>query len=236
MLLREGAVEEGLNHLEQSIVLGDVRALYPYARMLGELGRVDDAMKAYRQLIERDPNHAEAHCNLADWCRQRGDLEEAVRLLRRGHALGSKRAGWPYPSHGWLSGVLCDYGISVMQDEPKRALDLWKEAIDAHPENSLPYLFTAVQLLRADIPDALKDLPKALFHAQIANRLTNRKQVTHLQVLGNALEANGFLHAALACAEETLACLNGKDQGPVTQAATNETIKRLRDLVTKEGR
>src|SRR5262249_38437386 len=45
---------------------------------------------------------AGAHCNLGLALRDRGDFAEALVALRRGHALGSARTDWRYPSAQWV--------------------------------------------------------------------------------------------------------------------------------------
>jgi tetratricopeptide (TPR) repeat protein len=60
--------------------------------------RWDEAIAAYQQALELDPDYAEAHCNLAMCLQNTGRFAEAVPYIRRGHELGSKRAGWRYPT------------------------------------------------------------------------------------------------------------------------------------------
>ena len=62
----------------------------------------DEAIASYRKTIELDPTHAEAHCNLAMCLQNKGRLAEALQIMRCGHELGSKRAGWAYPSAEWV--------------------------------------------------------------------------------------------------------------------------------------
>jgi hypothetical protein len=46
---------------------------------------------------------AQPHCNLGRLLMRRGEaLAEALDLVRRGHALGSKSAHWSYPSADWV--------------------------------------------------------------------------------------------------------------------------------------
>jgi tetratricopeptide (TPR) repeat protein len=68
-------------------------------------GKPDEAAAAYRQAMRIDPNFAEAHCNLGHALREQGRLKDAREALRRGHALGSRRPGWPYPSARWVQQI-----------------------------------------------------------------------------------------------------------------------------------
>ncbi len=57
---------------------------------------------AYSKAIDLDPNFAEAHCNLGILLRDHGDFAAALKPLQKGHDLGSRRPGWPYPSAAWV--------------------------------------------------------------------------------------------------------------------------------------
>jgi eukaryotic-like serine/threonine-protein kinase len=69
---------------------------------LGGQGKVSEAIAAYREAIRHQPDIAEAHSNLGLALRQQGQYAAALDALRKGHALGSKRPGWPYPSAEWV--------------------------------------------------------------------------------------------------------------------------------------
>jgi tetratricopeptide (TPR) repeat protein len=78
------------------------RAHYNLANALRGKGQVDEAISCFQKAIDLDPNHAEAHCNLGNALQSQGRLTESLESLRRGHALGSKRPGWNYPSRRWV--------------------------------------------------------------------------------------------------------------------------------------
>jgi tetratricopeptide (TPR) repeat protein len=61
-----------------------------------------EAEKAYRKAIHLQPDYAEAHCNLGAILQEQGLFAEALAAYRRGHKLGSRRPGWPYPSAQWV--------------------------------------------------------------------------------------------------------------------------------------
>src|SRR5262249_6029987 len=69
---------------------------------LGAQGKLAEAIAACREAIRLRPDFAEAHCNLGHVLRSRGEYAAALDALRTGHALGSKRPGWPYPSAEWV--------------------------------------------------------------------------------------------------------------------------------------
>ncbi|MEZ6194553.1 MAG: tetratricopeptide repeat protein [Planctomycetota bacterium] len=68
--------------------------------------RPEEAAACYREAIRLDPEFAEAHCNLASLLIDAGDVEAAIDHYRRGHAAGSRRRTWRYPSAVWLAATL----------------------------------------------------------------------------------------------------------------------------------
>jgi eukaryotic-like serine/threonine-protein kinase len=80
-------------------------AHYNLGRALTIQGESDEAVAAYRAAIRLKPDYAEAYCNLGDVLRSRGDYAGALAMLRRGHELGIRQPGWPYPSARWVAGA-----------------------------------------------------------------------------------------------------------------------------------
>jgi tetratricopeptide (TPR) repeat protein len=66
------------------------------------LASYKEAEAACRQAIRLRPDYAAAHCTLGQALIQQGRFGEALPSLRRGHALGSPRSDWPYPSAAWV--------------------------------------------------------------------------------------------------------------------------------------
>jgi serine/threonine-protein kinase len=123
-------------------------------------GKLDEAIAEYRTAIRLKPFYAEAHCNLAAALAKRGELAESLAMYRKGHELGSKRSGWPYPSARWvadakrslvlanrlpavirgedkLSGAADLRLLAVMAYDQKRytiAAQLWEQALLADPK------------------------------------------------------------------------------------------------------
>jgi tetratricopeptide (TPR) repeat protein len=63
---------------------------------------VDEAIECFKKASALDPSFAEAHCNLGLVLVRRGQFEQGVQALRRGHQLGIRRPDWPYRSRLWL--------------------------------------------------------------------------------------------------------------------------------------
>jgi serine/threonine-protein kinase len=73
---------------------------------LGNALRAQDKLAGaeaeYRAALQRKPDFPEAHCNLGHLLGRAGRYAEALEEFRRGHELGSRRPGWPYPSAQWV--------------------------------------------------------------------------------------------------------------------------------------
>ncbi|HWE37391.1 MAG TPA: tetratricopeptide repeat protein [Isosphaeraceae bacterium] len=77
-------------------------AHYDLAGALLISGRADEAITSYREALRLRPEYPEALCNLGRALLGQGSYAEALECFRRGHELGSKRPGWPYPSGDWV--------------------------------------------------------------------------------------------------------------------------------------
>jgi tetratricopeptide (TPR) repeat protein len=80
----------------------DALAHYNLGNTLRTQGDLVGATAAYREALRHDPQLAPAHCNLGQALRDRGHFAAALEALRRGHELGSRQPGWPYPSAQWV--------------------------------------------------------------------------------------------------------------------------------------
>jgi len=78
-------------------------AHYNLGNALRGTGATDAAIASYREAIRLEPDHAEAHLGIGDALARQGHFQEALRWLRKGHEIGSKRPGWPYPSKEWVA-------------------------------------------------------------------------------------------------------------------------------------
>jgi serine/threonine-protein kinase len=77
-------------------------AHYNLGNVLYARRELDEAGKEYRLAIALKGDHAQAHCNLGHLLRDRGQFAAALEELRKGHELGSRQPGWPYPSAQWV--------------------------------------------------------------------------------------------------------------------------------------
>ena len=121
-----------------------------------------DAVRSpqYRAAIRIDPNNPQAHCDLGRALRKQGNYAASLDELRTGHALGSKRSDWPYPSADWIRQaerlVALGDGLAAIlrgneqpkdnaerlavaqvdcdRNRPAAAARLWAKALEADPK------------------------------------------------------------------------------------------------------
>jgi tetratricopeptide (TPR) repeat protein len=130
------------------------------ANALAEQGKRDEAVDVLRTAVRVMPDDAAAHCLLGLLLRDQGDFAGSLAELRKGHELGVRQLGWPYPSARWVTEVeglakLADRLPAVIRGEDRpgdgaerltfarmaydtkrhaAAARPWAEALDADPK------------------------------------------------------------------------------------------------------
>ena len=69
---------------------------------LASKGQLEEAIAECREAIRLKKDCAEVHNNLGAALERKGLFAEALVHRRRGHELGSRTPGWPYPSAQWV--------------------------------------------------------------------------------------------------------------------------------------
>jgi serine/threonine-protein kinase len=208
----QGKVAEAMAEYREAIRLkpDDANAHYNLGRALSDQGEVAEAIAAYREAIRLKPDLAMAHCNLGLLLRQQGQFREALAELRRGHELGSKRPGWPYPSAEW-----------VRQAERMAALDARLPAIlkgDDHPADAGERLTFAELCCDRKLHAAATRLYAEALQAD--PKLADDRQAGH--------RYNAACSAALAAAGK------GKDDPSPDEAAKAKLRRHALDLLKAE--
>jgi tetratricopeptide (TPR) repeat protein len=109
----KGQLDEAIDEYQKALRL---KPDYPAAHSnlgtaLRDKRRLDEAIAEYRRAVHLRPEYAEALCNLGRALQEQGKFQQGLQDLRRGHALGSKRQGWPYPSAAWVEG--CEHMVEL---------------------------------------------------------------------------------------------------------------------------
>jgi tetratricopeptide (TPR) repeat protein len=104
VLQEKGQVDEAIACYQKAADLDPRNAVYHYAlgTMLLRKGKVDQAIPCFQKAIQLAPQLSQAHCNLGHALKRQGRFAESLAALKRGHELGSKQSGWPYPSNQWV--------------------------------------------------------------------------------------------------------------------------------------
>jgi tetratricopeptide (TPR) repeat protein len=145
----QGNLEQAVGALRTAIRLKPdyAEAHTNLGKALKGQGNLEAAIAEYQEAIRLNPDLAEALCNLGlILLRHKGDHAEALTLLRRGHELGSQRAGWRYPSAEW-----------VRQAERAVALEGELPAIlkgEAHPSSADEWLALGRLCMTRGLPGA----------------------------------------------------------------------------------
>jgi tetratricopeptide (TPR) repeat protein len=131
-------------------------------KALRDQGRLDDAIVAYREAIRAMPGYAEAYCDLGATLARAGDYNGALEMYRKGHEMGSRFPGWPYPSAQWVARAERELALAARlpallrgEDQPRDnaerlavaymakdrrhhvlATRLWAEALTADPRSA----------------------------------------------------------------------------------------------------
>lgn len=135
-----------------------------------QAGRIDEAIRLYRQVVRASPGHAAAHNLLGIACHQRGDTAQAVESMRRALALKPDLPGASY-NLGTMLQALRRYDEAIEQYRKALALDPG----DAEAHNNLGSALNAVDrhadaaahfekaaALRPDFAEAHANLGNAL--------------------------------------------------------------------------
>jgi serine/threonine-protein kinase len=103
-LSNHGKPDEAIAEFRKALALNPNYTTAHYGLGLALFGKRDwkGAAEEYRKALAINPQFAEAHCNLGAVLRAQGALAESLVEYRRGHELGSRRPGWPYPSAQWV--------------------------------------------------------------------------------------------------------------------------------------
>jgi serine/threonine protein kinase/Tfp pilus assembly protein PilF len=99
-----GKLAEAESALRKAIKLRPDFADFHYnlGLSLADQGKLEEAETAFRKCLRLNADDAEAHCKLGLVLLRRGQFRNAVKKLRRGNELGSRRSGWPSQWAEWL--------------------------------------------------------------------------------------------------------------------------------------
>lgn len=136
--LELGHFEAAANSFERCLALGDASATLraQYAQCLARLGRIPDAIRAYKEALERDARHTAALTELGSLYREAGQFEQAAACFQRALDNG----GDPEVLSYFLAAVTPEANVPTPPPQYVRELfDQYAEAFDAHLVDQLGY-------------------------------------------------------------------------------------------------
>ncbi|MGD0140844.1 MAG: tetratricopeptide repeat-containing glycosyltransferase family protein [Tepidisphaeraceae bacterium] len=160
---------------------------FEYGRAHHQAGRLAEAEKIYRQVLARQPDHAEALHLLGVLAMQAGESQMAVELIRRATAICSTNAFY----HSNLGNALTDLG------QLEQAIASCRHAVSLQPESAEVHYNLGVALQRKG------QLDEAIGVYQQAVRLKPDLAAAHRN-LAVALKSNGQLDEAIASYRQAL--------------------------------
>jgi len=158
-----------------------IEQIFASALQQHQLGRLAEAERGYREILQRDPSHSDALHFLGVVALQTGNLEPALELVRRSVAM---RPDWPVYQNN-LGQVLERLGRN---DE---AASAYTTAIDLDPSYAEAFNNLGRILEKQDLPS------QAEAHYRKSIRLDPQYAEPHTN-LGNVLKDRGELDAAIA--------------------------------------
>jgi Flp pilus assembly protein TadD len=145
--VRRAQPEIALAHVDRALGLDRDHPDYLNLRgvALGELGRIDDAVAAFRRALKRRPAHAECHYNLGKALLKGDDLDGARESFRRAATLDP-----PHPSAAYMLGLVLQRGGRAAE-----ALRVFRGIAAAAPDDLDAFLQLGGALGEAEGLDAL---------------------------------------------------------------------------------
>jgi eukaryotic-like serine/threonine-protein kinase len=236
-------------------------AHYNLGITLARQGKLDEAVAEYREAIRLKPDHAEAHCNLGHLLHGQGDYAGSLEMLRRGHELGTKRSGWPYPSAQWVAqaerfAALAERLPAILkgEDHPKdvaerlvlaqmcydtkrhsAAARFWAEALEADPnladDRRASHRYNAACAAALAASGETKDVPAPDAAAQAKLRRQSLLWLKAEQAAWGKLLESGPAQARIAVARFMNHWKEDKDLAGIRQA---EALAKLPEAEQKE--
>lgn len=169
----------------------EVEARHDLAFALLQRGRLDDAIREYREILRLSPDDAAAHLNLGIALKMNGQLNDAIQELREALRLGFEDA----ETHYTLANAFVQKGSF---DE---AIQEYEEALSLTPGLADTHLKCHINLGLAFQQKGLLD--EAIHQFRQALRLSTAFADAHY-FLGNAMQEKGLLDEAIGELREAL--------------------------------
>jgi tetratricopeptide (TPR) repeat protein len=172
----------------------DTATLVGLAIVETRLGRLDEAERTYRAVIELEPDVAEWHYNLGGLLASRGRYEEAAAALVTALSLDPKR-----PDGYYRLGI-----VQLNLRRPAEAIMSWEEGLRRAPRD-VPLRAQLAWMLATCADDTLRDGPRAEALARGAVEDSGGTSVKAREAMAAALAEMGDFVGAAAAIHELMA-------------------------------
>ena len=162
----------------------------PWAMLLLQKGRIDEAIAHYQKAITVRPDHFLARYGLGHALLEKGELDSAIQVCRSALLLRPSDAD----CHTTLAIALEEKG------NPAEAIQHYQKALELAPR-SIPTLTNLAWLLATSQDASLRNGPKAVELAKQADRLVGGTNTLVLRTLAAAYAENGEFANAIRTAQ-----------------------------------
>jgi tetratricopeptide (TPR) repeat protein len=181
------------------------------------LGRLDEAERTYRAVIDLEPSVAEWHLDLAGFLASQSRYEEAAAAFARALTLDPERIE-----------AYSRLGIILMNlHKPGQAIRCWEEGLTRAPQD-VPLRAELAWVLATCAEDSLRDGARALTLARGAVQDSGGKSEKAREALAAALAETGDFPGAAAALEQLMS-----DPSRVKTEATTDRLREQFDAYRK---
>jgi adenylate cyclase len=187
--------ESGLAAAEMALSLDPTLAEAHSARgrVLGDLGRNDEAVAELEESVRLDPHSHEVRFNFGRTCFQLGRYEAAIEHFERAAELSEEG----YGSLGHLAQIYRALGRDdEARDAARRALERIEREIALHPDNALALSFGAGLLVQLGDKERAKEWISRTLIVEPDDAVTHHNLACNLAQMGEADWALDLLESA----------------------------------------
>ncbi len=168
---------------------GLATARYNFALLLDRQGKPEQAVEHLREVVALEPSLHSARCELARMLSELGELDEAVRIIEQVlQSAPHYAAAYPQAAN-----------LLLRQTRPARAIEVLGRGRSVLPKD--PGIANYLAWLLATSPDSkLRDGPRAVELARLADELTGGSSIAVLDTLAAAYAEAGRFDEAVATA------------------------------------
>ena len=157
LMLRQKNFQGAIDNYNKAITIQPEQPAWPYIGLgdaLNSNNQINEALKAFQNAIEIDPNNGLAHSKLAKVLANQGNEQEAIGYYQKAFVLQPKQPFWVYSSFA---------DILYKNNQIDQTISICQQALDLKPNNLPIHLFLAkAQEKKGDIDAAIASYQKVI--------------------------------------------------------------------------